>query len=277
MGNAKNGAEKGAGHDDGRQKGVAVITGASAGLGAEYARLFAADGFPVLLVARREDRLQELARELEEKHGVEANYVAVDLGADDGPPQVKQKADVIGLPVYALVNNAGFGTVGPFLKSDVEKELGQIRLNVMALTHLTHLFLPDMIERGSGHILNIGSTAGFQPGPYMAVYYATKAYVNSFTDALAYELRKTGVTATVHCPGPTATEFGAVSGNDATALFKKGSVASAADCARHGYAAMKKGKPLSIHGFTNSLLAQTVRFSPRSAVKAMVASLNRPA
>lgn len=264
-------------HEANPAPGLAIITGASAGLGAEYARLFARDGHPVLLVARREDRLRELADELARDHSVEAFVLAVDLGSEEGPAAVKAKADEVGHPVFALVNNAGFGHMGPFGASPEERQVGQVRLNVLALTQLTHLFLPAMIEAGRGHILNIGSTAGFQPGPYMAVYYATKAYVNSFTDALAHELRGTGVTATVHCPGPTETEFGAVSGNGESALFKRASVATAEACARDGYAAMKRGTPLRVHGLLNSLLVQGGRLTPRGLTKAITARLNKPA
>jgi len=252
---------------------AALITGASAGLGLEYAKLFAADGVDVVLVARRRDRLEALAKELEGKHRVRAHVIAADLGSADGPGRVLEDLRRIGLEVAFLVNNAGFGTSGAFAEIDADRELEMIQVNVVSLVSLTRALLPPMIARKNGRILNIGSTAGFQPGPFMAAYYASKAFVNSFTEALSYELRGTGVTATVSCPGATATEFSTVAGNERSRLFRMGA-ASPAIVARQGYRAMMAGKPIVVHGMKNKFGVQLLRVSPRSAVRAVAASLN---
>jgi len=257
--------------------GTALITGASAGLGAEYARLFAADKHDLVLVARRRDRLEALARELEAARGVKARVVAADLAAPDGVSRVVEEVRRLGLEIDFLVNNAGFGTSGAFVELDLGRELEMIQVNITALVSLTRAFLPAMCSRRRGRILNVGSTAGFPPGPFMAVYYASKAFVNSFTEALWYELRGTGVTATVSCPGATATEFAKVAGNASSLLFRLGA-ASAATVARQGYRAMMKGRPMVIHGLKNKLTVQSLRISPRAVARAVAASFNpRPA
>jgi short-subunit dehydrogenase len=253
---------------------VALVTGASAGLGLEYAKLFAADGHDVVLVARRRDRLEALAAELREKHRVQAHVIDVDLAEAGAPERVVAEVQRLGLAVEYLVNNAGFGTSGAFADLDAGREIAMVQVNVTALVALTRAFLPGMVERGRGRILNIGSTAGFQPGPFMATYYASKAFVNSFTEALWYELKGTGVTATVSCPGATATEFAGLAGNDASRLFRMGA-ASAEEVARQGYRAMLAGKPMLVHGAKNKIAAFSVRFSPRGILRAVAASLNR--
>ncbi len=255
--------------------GSALITGASAGLGTEYARLFAADRHDLVLVARRRDRLEALAGELAKAHGVRADVVAADLAAPDGVQRVVEEVKRIGVEVEFLVNNAGFGTTGAFASLDEKRELEMVQVNVTTLVALTRAFLPGMVKRKRGRILNIGSTAGFQPGPFMAVYYASKAFVNSFTEALWYELRGTGVTATVSCPGATATEFAGVAGNDKSRLFKMGAM-SAREVAQAGYRAMMAGKPMAVHGLKNKMGVQLLRISPRAAVRALAASLNHP-
>src|SRR6266704_6521473 len=217
--------------------GTALITGASAGLGAEYARLFAADKHDLVLVARRRDRLEALARELQSAHGVKARVVTADLAAPDGASRGVDEVRRLGLEIEFLVNNAGFGTSGAFVELDVGRELEMIQVNVAALVTLTRAFLPGMVARRRGRILNVGSTAGFQPGPFMAVYYASKAFVNSFTEALAFELAGSGVTATVSCPGATATEFSKVAGTERSRLFQMGAM-SAPEVAAHAYRAM---------------------------------------
>jgi short-subunit dehydrogenase len=257
--------------------GTALITGASSGLGAEYARLFAADKHAVVLVARRRDRLEALARELRAAHGVTAEVAAADLAKPEGPARVVEEVGRLGLPIDFLVNNAGFGASGAFLDLPLSRELEMIQLNITSLVALTHAFLPAMVARRQGRILNVGSTAGFPPGPFMAVYYASKAFVNSFTEALWYELRGTGVTATVSCPGATATEFAGVAGNASSLLFRLGA-APAASVARQGYRAMMKGKPMVVHGLRNKLTVQSLRISPRALARTIAASLNpRPA
>ena len=253
---------------------TALITGASAGLGAEFAKLFAADKHDLLLVARRRDRLDALAAELTAAHGVKVHVVAVDLMDPAAPKVILDEVERLGLEVGFLVNNAGFGSNGNFWELDADRERGMVEVNVTALVVLTRALLPAMVKRGRGRVLNVGSTAGFQPGPFMAGYYATKAFVNSFTEALAFELKGTGVTATVSCPGATETEFAGVAGNDKTALFQAGAM-GATEVAVDAYRAMLKGQPVVVHGARNKLSAWSVGFSPRSMVTAIAASLNR--
>jgi short-subunit dehydrogenase len=231
----------------------------------------------VVLVARRRERLEQLARELRSAHGIAAHVVAADLALRDGAARVVAELGRLGAQIDFLVNNAGFGASGAFADLEIDRELEMIQVNVTALVELTRAFLPPMIARRSGRVLNVGSTAGFPPGPFMAVYYATKAFVNSFTEALSYELRGTGVTATVSCPGATATEFADVAGNSRSLLFRLGA-ASASTVARQGYRAMMKGKPMVIHGLRNKLTVQSLRISPRALARSVAASLNpRPA
>lgn len=253
---------------------TALITGASSGLGAEYARLFAADRHDVVLVARRRERLEALAGELEKTPGLRAHVVAANLAAADGVTRVVDEVRRLGVDIDFLVNNAGLGATGGFAELDAARELEMLQVNITALVALTRAFLPAMLARKRGRILNIGSTAGFQPGPFMAVYYASKGFVNLFTEALSYELRDTGVTATVSCPGATATEFAGRAGNDRSRLFHMG-VASAPVVARQGYRAMMAGRPMVVHGLKNRLAVQLLRVSPRATVRALVAGLNR--
>ena len=205
---------------------TALVTGASSGLGLELARLFARDGHDLVVVARRRDHLEALATRLAAEHGVAARIIAEDLADPIAPRRIFEELQERRIDVEFLVNSAGFATNGPFATSDLGRELAMVQVNAAALMHLTHLFLPGMIARRSGRILNLGSTAGFQPGPGMTIYYATKAFVNSFTEALAYELRGTGVTATVSCPGATATEFAKVAGTEESRLFHLGAMAA---------------------------------------------------
>jgi short-subunit dehydrogenase len=253
---------------------TALVTGASAGLGAELARLFASDKHDVVLVARRRDKLEALALQIAEKYGVQAHVLPEDLTDREAPERIVAELARRKLAIEFLVNNAGFGTNGAFAELDVRRELEMVQVNVTALVHLTRLLLPTMIANRSGRILNLGSTAGFQPGPFMAGYYASKAFVNSFTEALAYELRGTGVTATVSCPGATATEFAVVAGTDKSALFKAGTMGAGA-VAAHAYRGMMRGDTMAIPGFRNKLGLQSLRFAPRAIVRAFAARLNR--
>ena len=254
-------------------KHAALITGASAGLGAEYARLFAADQYPLVLVARRAERLEALAGELR-LVGVEVHVLPMDLskpGAADRVHGALRDADI---EVDFLVNNAGFGKTGALAEMGERLLRDMIQVNIAALTELTRLFVPHMLRQGRGRILNIGSTAGFQPGPHMAAYYASKAFVNSFSEALSEELKNTGVTVTLSCPGATATEFAEISGNDRSLLFKA-RVADAHQVVREGYRAMMRGEAIVVHGFKNKFGVQALRFSPRSLVRKVAAKLNR--
>ncbi|MFZ5896621.1 MAG: SDR family NAD(P)-dependent oxidoreductase [Myxococcota bacterium] len=256
----------------------AVITGASAGLGKEFAKLFAADGHGVVLVARRKDELEALGRALEASHGTKAVVMAHDLAERSSARHIYEEVLAQGLDVEFLVNDAGFGSNGAFVELDIERELHMVDVNVKALMELTYLFLPRMLNRGGGRILNIGSVAGFQPGPFMATYYASKAFVNSFSEALAFELKGTGVSVTLSCPGPTATEFSSSAGNDNSTMFRAiGGVADPSRVAREAYRAMLAGKSSIVHGLKNQAGVQALRVSPHSLAIAIAAKLNRPA
>jgi len=251
-------------------KETALITGASSGIGLDLARLFAKDGCDVVLVARSEGKLRELAAELERDCGVKAHVIALDLAQPHAAQALVQRLPVA---IDILVNNAGFGVTGPFVETDLAKELEMIQVNIVALTELTKLLLPPMVARRRGRVLNVASTAAFQPGPLMAVYYATKAYVLSFSEAIADELRDSGVTVTALCPGPTETGFAAVADMTTTRLFNVAKPMSSADVARAGYAAMKRGRRVVIPGVKNKLLTQSVRVSPRRLVTTIVRKL----
>jgi short-subunit dehydrogenase len=253
---------------------TALITGASSGLGLELARLFARDGHDLVVVARRRDHLEALATRLAAEHGVAARIIAEDLADPIAPRRIFEELQGWRVDVEFLVNSAGFGMNGPFATGDLGRALAMVQVNVASLMHLTHLVLPAMLARRSGRILNIGSTAGFQPGPGMAVYYATKAFVNSFTEALGHELRGTGVTATVSCPGATATEFGKVSGNGESRLFHMGTT-SAPFVAAHAYRAMMAGRAMSLPGWRAKLGLQMLRVGTRGQVRGMTARLNQ--
>jgi short-subunit dehydrogenase len=251
-------------------KETALITGASSGIGLDLARLFAKDGHDVVLVARSEGKLREIAAGLERDFGVTAHVIVADLARPDAPQMLVAQLPV---DVDVLVNNAGFGVTGPFVETDLAKELEMIQVNVVALTYLTKLLLPPMVARRRGRVLNVASTAAFQPGPLMAVYYATKAYVLSFSEAIADELRDSGVTVTALCPGPTETGFAAVADMSATRLFNIAKPMSSAEVARAGYAAMKRGRRIIIPGIKNKLLTQSIRVSPRRMVTTIVRKL----
>ncbi|MBZ5616311.1 MAG: SDR family oxidoreductase [Acidobacteriia bacterium] len=250
------------------QNKTALITGASFGIGMEFARIFAREGYNLVLVARTADRLRQLASELEKTHSTRSLILAVDLTEPGAPAYVLDQTTRADIQVDVLVNNAGFGQYGLFADSDLEECLRQIQLNVTTLTHLTRLYLPAMMERQSGSILNVASTAAFQPGPLMAVYFATKAYVLHFSEALANELRGSGIAVTCLCPGATATEFHKRANATGMNLLKFGAM-DARTVAEDGYRAMLAGKPVVISGFKNWLLAQSVRFSLRRLVTAI--------
>lgn len=258
------------------EKRTALVTGASAGLGREIASLFAKDRHDVVLVARSESKLNALADDLRQADGITAHVVAADLSDPKAPWAVLDEVRRRGIAVDFLVNNAGFGSNGSFLDLDLAREIDMVEVNVSALVKLTHLFVGPMRERGFGRVLNIASTAGFQPGPFMATYYASKAFVVSFSEALAFELEGTGVTVTCHCPGATATDFASTAGNDRTRLFQRSGVADAKEVALHAYRAMMRGEVLTVHGVLNWIGAEALRFAPRSLVRSIAASLNRP-
>jgi uncharacterized protein len=244
----------------------ALITGASVGIGAALAAEYAAHGYNLVLVARRGDAMARLGDELARKHQVEAIPLAKDLLLPGAVEQVVDELQSRGLAVDALVNNAGFGTNGPFARADLGRQLAMIQLNIGVMTEMTHRLLPSMIARRRGHVLNVGSTGSFQPGPFMAVYCATKAYVLSFSEALWEELRGTGVTVTALCPGATESEFAEVSGTKTIPMFRKAKVMSAEEVARKGFAKAARGARLCIPGFRNAMMAKSVGWAPRGMV-----------
>lgn len=242
---------------------TALITGASAGIGYELAKLFARDGNNLVLVARSGDKLAQLAADLQKAYKIRATVVVADLALASGPDAVYTATAEAGIDVDALVNNAGFGQFGFYVETDLQEELRQIQLNIASLTHLTKLYVRPMVERKRGRVLNVASTAAFQPGPLMAVYYATKAYVLSLSGALSNELRGTGVTVTCLCPGPTTTEFHKRAAMDLSNMMKAPFM-DAKSVAEIGYRGMLKGKSTVIAGRMNWLVAQSTRFAPRS-------------
>ncbi len=248
---------------------TALITGASNGIGYELAKLFAKDRYKLVLVARSAGKLTQVADELQREFGISAKAVPLDLTVSSAPQFLFNELQREGIVVDILVNNAGYGVLGEFANISGEDTLGQIQLNITALTYLTKLFLGPMVERRSGKILNVASTAGFQPGPLMSVYYATKAYVISFSEALANELHGTGVTVTCLCPGATDTAFQGRAGLENTLLFKKLRPMTADAVARDGYRGLMAGRVMVISGFRNWVLAESVRFSPRRLVTAI--------
>lgn len=245
--------------------GTALITGASGGIGLALAERFAADGHNVVLVARNQSKLEHIANKLHDQHGVATLAVAADLSDLETPEAIIRELTDKHITVDFLVNNAGFGGYGPFVATDKEDELGMIDVNVRALTELTKLVLPDMFARQHGRILNVASTAAFQSGPLMAVYFATKAYVLSFSEALQEELRGSGVTVTCLAPGPTATGFEARATEGKSGLFGR-DVMSVDRVAGVGYRALHRGRTLVIPGARNRLTSFMIRFLPRQTV-----------
>jgi short-subunit dehydrogenase len=251
-----------------------LITGASSGIGLELARCFAADGSRLVLVARSSAALESLARELRSEHGIEALVLTADLSKPETPRKIFSELQGRGVVVDILVNNAGFGLMGRFASMPLLRQLEIIQVNIAALTELTGLFLPGMIERRRGGVLNVGSVAGFVPGPNMAVYYASKAFVLSFTEALAEELSETGLTATVLCPGPTESNFSQVARGGRERKLKTHKMTSKA-VADAGHLAFRQGKCVAVCGLQNQVAAQMPRILPRSIVRKITKSYNR--
>jgi len=256
---------------------TALITGASGGIGLELARIAAAQGHALALVARSGDRLRELGARLEREHGVPVSPLAMDLSVEGAAVRVVDWLSEAALPpLRILVNNAGFGMRGPVAGADPAELTSMLRLNVLALAELTRLLLPGMLEGKSGRILNVASTAAFQPGPFMAGYYASKAFVLSLTEALHEELRGTGVTATALCPGLTLTGFQARADLEGVRLLRWGRTQTAEQVARFGWRAMQRGRAVAVSGWTNKLMAAVVRFVPRGLVRRVVRALQGP-
>ncbi|MFI5014399.1 MAG: SDR family NAD(P)-dependent oxidoreductase [Hyphomicrobiales bacterium] len=251
-----------------------LITGASAGIGAEFARILAAEGEALLLTARREDRLAALAEELRRAHGGRVEIAVADLTQEDAAGSLAGKAQALGLEIRTLVNNAGFGLRGAFAEQPLDRLIAMLAVNIVALTRLTGMFLPAMIASREGGIINVASTAAFQPGPYMSVYYASKAYVLSFSEALAHEVQGTGVVVTTLCPGVTQSEFAEVAGTAGSRLMQQGEM-TAHEVARLAMAGHRAGKGLVITGAGNKLVPLASRLLPRSLVARIVAGLQK--
>jgi uncharacterized protein len=253
---------------------TALVTGASSGIGRELAKLLAADGLALALVARDRAALEEFAREIEERHrGLGVTVVPADLADPATPARLVRELERAGIAVEVLVNNAGFGAAGRFAELDEGLQHRMVEVNVTALTRLTRLLLPPMLARGHGRILNVASTAAFQPGPGMAVYYATKAYVLSLSEALAVEVRGSGVTVTCLCPGPTRTAFFARAGASDSHLLRLGAT-DAAEVARAGHRGLMRGDRLVVPGARNRLAALGAKFAPRRLALEVTRRLN---
>ncbi|MGR6034950.1 MAG: SDR family NAD(P)-dependent oxidoreductase [Candidatus Nitrosoglobus sp.] len=254
---------------------TALITGASGGIGKAIAEQFARDNTNLVITARNVNTLQSLSAQWSTKYGVKVMIFASDLALPGAAQALADNVLSQGVVIDYLVNNAGYGMYGIFRDLDLEDELAMMTINMASLTVLTKRFLPHIIER-RGKIMNVASTAAFQPGPYMAVYYATKAYVLSLTEALASELEDTGVTVTALCPGPTQSGFQDKAAMNNSALVKGKKLPTADEVGQAGYRAMMAGKRVFVPGFMNKLLVQTVRFLPRSMVTAIVKKMSIP-
>jgi uncharacterized protein len=245
---------------------TALITGASNGIGLELAKIHASKKDNLVLVARNKTRLDELKIELESAHGVKVYTIGADLSLENAAKKIYEETKAQNIQIDYLVNNAGFGDFGLFAETDWEKEEMMISLNIRTLTQFTKLYLKDMVQRRFGKIMNVASTAAFQPGPTMAVYYATKAYVLHFTEAVNNESKEYGVSLTALCPGATESGFQAAASMEESALVKNKKLPSSYEVATYGYKSMMKGKVVAIHGLKNWILANSVRFTPRSIV-----------
>lgn len=245
---------------------TALITGASSGIGLELAKIHASKGDNLVLVARNKFKLDEIKADLENKYKVNVYTIEKDLSASNASQELYNETSNQSIRIDYLINNAGFGDFGMFTETDWNKELQMINLNITALTHLTKLYVSEMVMRKSGKIMNVASTAAFQSGPTMAVYYATKAYVLSFSEALANEVGDKGVTITTLCPGPTESGFQAAAAMEESALVKGKKLPTSKEVAEFAYASMIKGKTIAIHGLMNAIMANSVRFLPRKLV-----------
>ena len=247
-------------------KNTALITGASNGIGLELARVHAAKGGDLVLVARNKTKLDELKTELEKQYKISIYTIGKDLSTNNAAQEVYDETSKQNIQIDYLINNAGFGDFGLFTETKWDKELQMINLNITTLTQFTKLYLQDMVKRRSGRIMNVASTAAFQSGPTMAVYYATKAYVLSFSEAVNNEVSDKGVTVTTLCPGATESGFQAAAAMEESNLVKGKKLPTSKEVAEYGYESMLKGKTVAIHGLMNWIMANFVRFIPRALV-----------
>ena len=256
----------------GNQQKTALITGASGGIGYELAKLFAQDCYNLVLIARSQEKLTQVADELQGRFRILVKVIIKDLTITTAPDEIFTNLQNEGIKIHFLGNNAGFATYGLFAETDSTAEQQMIQVNVVSLTHLTKLFVTEMMKQGEGKILNVASTAAFQLGPLMAVYYATKAYVLSFSEAIANELKGTGVTVTALCPGPTESGFQKRADMEKSKLVS-GKIMDAQTVARIGYRGLMQNQTVVISGLKNQILAQSVRFAPRNLVTTIVRNL----
>ena len=255
---------------------TALVTGASAGIGVDLAECFAKDGYNVILAARSEGALREVAGRLAKAHKVTATPIAADLQVIGGGKKLADEIKKKGLSVDVVVNNAGYGQAGAFNGSDAAVQLGMIDLNDRALVELTHIYWPTMLANKRGGVLNVASTAAFQPGPLMAIYYASKAFVLSFSEALWEEARGTGVKVSCLCPGPTVSKFRERAGTGATRLSRAGTAMPSMSVARMGYDAWQNNKRVKITGLRNRVTAALVPFLPRATLLGIVRNIQSP-
>jgi uncharacterized protein len=257
---------------NGTRRRTALVTGASSGIGSEFARLLAERDHDLVLVARRTAKLEELAKELEQRHDARITVLTTDLSETNAAQEVYSQVLRRGIEVDVLVNNAGFNVYGPFSGTDPEKEMRMLQVNIMALVALTKLFVRGMIDRGYGKILNLGSTGSFAPAPLDGLYAASKAFVLSFSEAIAEELKGTGVTVTALCPGPTQTEFAAKAAMTDTKIFS-GRLMSAQQVVSIGYQGLMRDEAVVVPGWANNFQVWSMRFAPRSLVRQVAKGL----
>ncbi|PKH66941.1 short-chain dehydrogenase [Flavobacterium sp. ALD4] len=251
-------------------KKTALITGASSGIGFELAKIFAREGNDLVLVARNVSKLQELKNSLEKEFSIKAFIIAKDLSKIDSAQEVYNELKNKSIVIDYLINNAGFGDFGMFTDTNWKKEEEMIQLNITTLTQFTKLFLKDMVLQKKGKIMNVASTAAFQPGPTMAVYYATKSYVLHFSEAIDNEVRDKGITVTALCPGATESGFQDAADMNESKLVKGRKLPTSKEVAEYGFRAMMKGKRVAIHGLFNSIMANSIRFTPRALTVKLV-------
>jgi uncharacterized protein len=256
---------------------TALITGASLGIGLEFAKTYAAAKNDLVLVARNEEKLNALAAEIKISFNVKVKVITGDLSNMDEVQKVYDTCKAENIAIDYLVNNAGFGDFGFFAESNWDKQAQMIDLNIKSLTKMCRLFIPDMVARKSGKILNVASTAAFQPGPTMAVYYATKSYVLFFSEAIYNELQGTGVSVTCLCPGATESGFQAAAAMEESNLVKGKKLPTSKEVAEFGYNAMMKNKMTVIHGLLNTIMATSIRFTPRKLALAIVRKIQEKA
>jgi len=248
----------------------ALITGASSGIGFELAKIFAREKYNLFLTARNKTKLEELQGEIRKNFDVDVLVIPKDLSLENSARELYDEIKNKNVKIEILVNNAGFGGYGEFVKTNLESEVNMINLNVTSLVKLTKYFLQDMFLQKSGKILNVASTAAFQPGPLMAIYYATKSFVLSFSEAIAEELEGSGITVTALCPGPTESGFQKTARITQSRLVKGRKLPSSKDVAEYGYKALMKGRRVAVHGFINSLITKAIRFIPRKVITKVV-------